>query len=66
MEIRYRVYEKRTLKDITNEYQWVITPDGKLCYVEYDDLPEVSSFAYYEIVVKKDDSWEKIYDGYTR
>ena len=27
MEIRYRVYDNRTLTYITNEFQWVITPD---------------------------------------
>lgn len=58
MEIRYRVYDNRTLADITNEFQWVITPDGKLCYVEYDDVPE-AQFAHFELMIKRDNHWER-------
>ena len=58
MEIRYRVYDNRTLADITDEFQWVITPDGKLCYEEYDDLPE-AQFAHFELMIKRNNAWEK-------
>lgn len=58
MEIRYIVFDNRTLKDITDEFQWVITPDGKLCYEEYDDLPEATSFAHYELMIKRNGTWE--------
>ena len=59
-EIRFRVFDNRSVKDITNEYQWVITPDGRLCYVEYDDVPDASSFAHYEILVKLNGTWQVI------
>lgn len=58
MELRYRVYDNRTLEDITDEYQWVITPDGKLCYVEYDDVPE-AKFAHFELTIKRNNAWER-------
>lgn len=57
MEIRYRVFDNRTLKDITDEFQWVITPDGKLCYEEYDDLLE-AQFAHFELMIKRNGKWE--------
>ena len=59
MEIRYRVYNNKDLKDITHEFQWVITPEGKLCYIEYDDVPEATSFAHYELMIKRNNTWER-------
>lgn len=59
MEIRYRVFDNRTLKDITDELQWVITPDGKLCYIDYDDVPEDKS-VHFELMVKRNEKWELI------
>jgi len=38
MQIKYRVINKRTGDDITNDYCWVIRPDGRLCYNDYGDL----------------------------
>ena len=52
-KIKYRVYNNRDNKDITNEFQWVITPDGKLHFVEIDDLPEAPSCAHYEIIIEE-------------
>lgn len=57
MEIRYRVFDNRTLKDITDELQWVITPDGKLCYVDYDDVSEDKS-VHFELMAKRNGTWE--------
>lgn len=34
----YRVIDRKTKKDITNDYLWVITPEGTLYYREYSDL----------------------------
>jgi len=44
----YKVYDSRTGKDITNDYIWVILPDGELKYVYYSDLIELP-YAYYTI-----------------
>ena len=65
MEMKYRVYDRKTLEDITDKYNWVVWPDGSLYLLEYSDLIGYPD-AYYEIVVKKDNTWEKVYDGYTR
>lgn len=65
MQMRYRVYDRKTSEDITHKHKWVVLADGSLYALEYSDLicyPD----AYYEIVVKKDDNWETVYDGYTR
>lgn len=37
--IKYKVFDKKTKKDITDKYPWVITPEGKLFYdsFEYPD-----------------------------
>ena len=59
MEIRYRVFHNRTLEDITGKYQWVITPEGKLCTVEYDDVPEMTG-VHFELLVKRNGTWEVI------
>lgn len=59
MEIRYRVFDNKTLKDITDEFQWGITPDGKLCYVDCDDIPEDNS-VHLELMVKRNGKWELI------
>lgn len=34
--MKYKVYDKVTRQDITDKYNWVLTPDGKLYYMEYD------------------------------
>ena len=36
--MKYRVFDKTTKKDITDQYDWVITPDGELNYLVYGDL----------------------------
>lgn len=36
--IKYVVFDKQTKEDITDKYTWVITPDGKLYFVDYDSL----------------------------
>ena len=36
ISMKYRVYDKVTRQDITDKYYWVLTPDGKLYYMEYD------------------------------
>ena len=39
----YRVFDNKTSKDITDEFQWVITPDGGLRYIDYGDVIEDKS-----------------------
>lgn len=36
--MRYRVINKKTKEDITEQYDWVITPNGKLSYIDGGDL----------------------------
>lgn len=36
--MKYRVIDRKTQKDITNDEMWVIRPDGKLYALEYCDL----------------------------
>lgn len=36
--MRYRVINKHTGEDITNTENWVVTPDGKLYFCDYDSL----------------------------
>lgn len=38
MKVTYKVIDTRTNKDITNDYCWVIRPDGSLAYDDYGDL----------------------------
>lgn len=38
MKVTYKVIDIRNGKDITNDYCWVIRPDGSLAYNEYGDL----------------------------
>ena len=57
MEIRYRVFDNRTLEDVTDELQWVITPDGKLRYIYCDDVPEDNS-VHFELMVNRNGTWE--------
>ena len=59
MELRYRVFDNRTLEDVTDELQWVITPDGKLRYIYCDDVPEDKS-VHFELMVKRNGTWEII------
>lgn len=34
----YRVIDLKTKEDITDKFDWVITPDGKLFYLDCDSL----------------------------
>lgn len=36
--MKYRVFDTEVFDDITDEYPWVITPDGKLYSCNYDNL----------------------------
>lgn len=36
--LRYRVINSRTGDDITDDFDWVVSPDGSLNYLEYSDL----------------------------
>lgn len=36
IKIKFRVIDKISGKDITNDKTWVVTPDGKLYFLEYD------------------------------
>ena len=36
--MRYKVIDKVTGEDITDKYDWVITPNGELKYNDYGDL----------------------------
>lgn len=35
MNITYKVIDSRTGKDITDDYAWVVRPNGDLFYMEY-------------------------------
>lgn len=36
--MKYRVFNKITGEDITDNEPWVVTPDGRLFYLDYDSL----------------------------
>ena len=36
--MEYKVFNKFTMKDITNRYDWVVTPDGRLYVNEWGDF----------------------------
>lgn len=36
--MKYRVINKKTKEDITDKYDWVIRPNGKLFYLDCEDL----------------------------
>ncbi len=36
--LQYRVVDTKTAEDITDYYDWVLRPDGELCYMEYSDF----------------------------
>lgn len=36
--MKFRVIDKRTGDDITKDYFWVITADGRLGYIDYGDF----------------------------
>ena len=38
MKVTFKVIDTRNGKDITNDYCWVLRPDGRLCYNAYGDL----------------------------
>jgi hypothetical protein len=51
--MKYRVYKK--LQDVTNKEDWVMTPDGKLFFRDYDALtgdPEVYVESEYTVILK--------------
>lgn len=57
--MKYRVINKKTKEDITDKYDWVITPDGKLSYNDCGDfighpdaayLPESAMNEFYKTV----------------
>lgn len=57
--MRYRVIDKKTKEDITDKYDWVISPNGRLSYNDYGDLigypdaaylPEVAMGEFYKSV----------------
>ena len=65
MEMRYRVYDRKTLDDITDKYNWVVRPDGSLYLLEYSDLIGYPD-AYYVVFAKRNGTWEKIYQSSAR
>lgn len=63
--IKYIVFDKQTKEDITDKYTWVITPNGKLYFVDYDSLtgyPDAE--VYYMLGEKIMDIWdaEKVFE----
>lgn len=38
MNGKYRVYDKQEKRYVTDEWMWVIRPDGTLAYVDHDDV----------------------------
>lgn len=36
--LEYKVINTKTGEDITALYDWVIRPNGELCYMEYSDF----------------------------
>ena len=38
MKVTFKVVDTRNGKDITDDYCWVLRPDGRLCYNYYGDL----------------------------
>lgn len=52
MKVTYRVIDKRTGEDITDNYCWVLQPNGKLSYNEYGDL---IGMTYAEAVISVSD-----------
>ena len=36
--LNYRVINAKTGKDMTDDYSWVLSPNGDLNYLEYADL----------------------------
>ena len=56
--MKYRVFDKTTNEDITDKYDWVITPDGELYYNSYWDL--IGYFNAMYIIVEGMDELNKI------
>ena len=52
--MKYKVIDKNTKKDITNQYSWVIRPDGQLYSLEYSDLITIPG-AVYELIEDGDE-----------
>lgn len=65
MEMRYRVYDRKTLDDITDKHKWVILSDGLLYALEYFNLVCYPD-AYYVVFAKRNGTWEKIYQSSAR
>lgn len=36
--LKYRVINSKTGVDITDDFDWVVSPNGSLSYLEYSDL----------------------------
>jgi hypothetical protein len=36
--LKYRVINSKTGEDITEDYDWVVSPNGDLNYLDYGDL----------------------------
>lgn len=36
--LKYRVINSKTGEDITDDFDWVLSPNGDLNYLEYSDL----------------------------
>lgn len=56
MKITYKVIDTRTNEDITDRYDWVIQPNGRLAYNAYGDL---IGLTYAEAVFTVDDIEQK-------
>ena len=56
MRITYRVIDQRTDKDITDDYYWVMRPDGRIFYCD-DDLIGID---YAKVVVTVTEADNKV------
>jgi hypothetical protein len=68
--MKFKVYNKETHEDITNTQDWIMKPDGKLYYPEYDSFVCCENSAYYlfdtELMIAYPEcgDWEALYiDG---
>lgn len=51
--MKYKVYDKVTRQDITDKYKWILTPDGKLYYLEYDLIGYPNAIVLSEAAAKE-------------
>ena len=65
--MKFKVYDKTTHEDITYQQDWVIKPDGKLYYQEYDSFVCCDNTAYYlfdtKLIIAYSEcgDWEALY-----